>query len=585
MRNTKNFTPKRLIKAAPALLLALALAACGGSGSAAQPTPAATEQPAATAEIAESGGQLLVYLPMNVGSYDPLLAGTKELQGLLSLVYEPLLQYDSTCRLSASLAETWSTDDNGVTWKIGLRRSVRWQGSGDAFTARDVLYTVGLLRSEAYADSVYAPLLDKIADITAVDEYTLVVTGAEPGMSALYALTFPIVSEKNFTRNAGTGPYVIEYADEAEGMELSVNSNWWKKPPYITTVIAQCAPDVESALSLMEIRQMNYVPTSLLTASTYREEGVTSLLETNTQHSEILYLNHASWRLQDVRVRQAIAYALDRRDVISKAYYNHAFACDVPVPPDSWLYDPTSKIYDTDVAKARDLLEDAGWADYDEDGVLDKREGDSISRMRLTLLVNDTPDNQVRKDVAALIKARLALVGIEVEINAVSWTAQNNDYQKALESGGFDMALAGVNLDRSFDLTPFVGTGGAKNYGKYSSSAMDALLAQARTVSSESGLKEIMAQVQQKFVEDLPFIHLYLRTYSIAYSSDLRITSDIRDTNPYQSIEKWYFTAAGRNIFSGNEFEGEHTTPPPLIVTPVQTPGEEGEPGETGGEE
>lgn len=113
-------------------------------------------------------------------------------------------------------------------------------------------------------------------------------------------------------------------------------------------------------------------------------------------------------------VRQAIAYALDRRDIISKAYYNHAFACDVPVPPDSWLYDSASKIYDTDVAKARDLLEDAGWADYDEDGVLDKREGDSISRMRLTLLVNDTPDNQVRKDVAALIKARLALVGIEV---------------------------------------------------------------------------------------------------------------------------------------------------------------------------
>lgn len=67
-----------------------------------------------------------------------------------------------------------------MTWKIGLRRSVRWQGSGDVFTARDVLYTVGLLRSEAYADSVYAPLLDKIADITAVDEYTLVVTGAEP---------------------------------------------------------------------------------------------------------------------------------------------------------------------------------------------------------------------------------------------------------------------------------------------------------------------------------------------------------------------------------------------------------------------
>lgn len=548
MKNTKNsirmrLTAKSRAKRALLFLLcaALVLGSVGCSDTVEEnvtptPTPVVADSDTATAQ-----GVLVTAVPANYSTLDPLLVDTKEVQSLLSLVYEPLLSYDSSSRLTSCLAETWSTTDGGVTWTINLRRSVRWHGSEDTMNANDVIYTYRVLQTEAYADSVYASCADQIASIEAVDEYTLVVTGKQAGMSVLYALTFPIVSREHFTENAGTGPYVLTAADSTVGIELTANQNWWKRTPYIQKVQAVCMTE-GSALNLYSIHEINFAPTNSVTASTYREEGVTNVYEVNTQHCEVMYLNHNSARLSDVRVRQAIAYALDRRDIISQCYYNHMIATDVPVPPDSWLYDSASKIYDTNLEKAANLLEEAGWKDYDGDGVLDSMQNGTLTSLRLTLLVNDTPDDLTRRDAAELIREQLAQVGIAVDIITASWTAESDAYVTSLQSGGFDMALAGINLGRSYDLAELISTGGSCNYGHYSSEEMDNLLARANSASTEDELKERMSAVMEKFTEDLPFIQLYFRTYSVVYSAKLVPSTDIRDTELYRSIERWYFT-------------------------------------------
>ena len=574
MTNTKRFT-QRLLTSLLASLLALSLCGCAGSEGEAESSP----EPSSVIVEDESvnpvsGGALTIAIPQNVDSYDPLLVNTKELKNLLSLVYEPLLTYDSTDRLASCLAETWTTYDGGVTWVISLRHGVTWHGEQDFFTARDVLYTYGLLKSDGYAESPYRAQADQIASIEATDEYDIVVTGVNPGMSALYALTFPIVSKDHFSKNKGTGPYLLTAADPSAGALLTANENWWKKTPYITNIVAKCMDEGTTALSLLQIREINFAPSSSVTVTTYREEGVVNIFEEYTQHAELLYVNQSSWRLQDVNVRKAIAYALDRREIISKCYYNHAVAVDVPIPPDSWLYDSTSKVYDTDTSKAEELLKSSGWEDYDGDGIRELREEGGISKLKLTLLVNDTPDNLIRKDVAALIKTQLAQIGIDVEIVTSAWDSSSEEYLTSLTAGGFDLALAGINLDRSPDLGELLSTGGDRNYGKYSSAAMDELVGKVNASASEKDLKENTAALCAEFTDDLPFIMLYFRTYSVAYSAELTITSDIRDTDLYRSVEKWYLSADGRAMYNADDtaITGLRDLTVPAAATPE--PGE-----------
>lgn len=545
MINIKNCIRKLSTSALCALFCAASLAGCGNGEEAAEVTPTPEVQVEADeSQSPVSGGVLVTAMPANAESLDPLLANNKDLINLLSLVYEPLLKQDNTGNLTSVLAETWSTSDDGVTWTIQLRRDVKWHNSNETLNANDVIYTYNVLKSSGYAKSPYRAQLDKIAGIEVMDEYTVVVTGVEPGIEVLFSLEFPVVSRKLFTRNTGTGPYIITAADLSQGVVLTANTNWWKRTPYITNIAAKCVEDGATALSLLAIRQINFAPTDSVTVSSYREEGVTNIYELYTQHAELMYFNSSSWRLTDANVKKAIAYALDRREIISKCYYNHAVAVDVPYPPDSWLYDTATKVYDTDISKAIELLESSGWVDYDGDGIREKKEDNGISRLKLTLLVNDTPDNLVRKDVAQLIKSQLAKVGIEIEILTAQWRESSQEYLTALSAGGFDLALAGIYLDETGDLTELLYTGGSRNYGKYSSEAMDEIL--NKNAGSNAEFKEYAGELQERFLKDMPFMMLYCRTYSVAYTADLTISTDIRYTNLFNSIEKWYFNAEGR---------------------------------------
>lgn len=545
-------------------LLSIVLFGCTAVSDNTEPVPqiSANLEAALEEEVAQSGGELYIYIPSNAPSLDPLYCDTREMQNALSLVYEPLIRYDSTQRLSPVLAESWDAlDETGTTWRINLRREVSWQGTADRLSAADVVYTMDLLRSEAYADSPYRALMDRIVSYEALDDYTLEIKAGEPGTFALHSLVFPIVSQKHFRlkkQPVGTGPYVMTFADPRQGLVFEANAAWWRRTPYIERVVALCMADNTAAMGALKMFELNYVPTNLLTASQYREQGETGILEVQSQQAEMMLINHNNVVLQDVNVRKAIAYALDRRDIISKVYLNHAFAIDVPLAPDSWLYSADYKRYDTNLELAKELLREAGYTDKDGDGLLDRDNGEGVSTLRLRLLVNDTPDNQSRKETAANIKEQLEKVGLAADVLALTWTQESNEYLRALQDGSFDLALVGFNMDMCPDLRAFLSAGGAQNYGKYYSSEMDKRLdAFAQSISEKDAINA-MGQIQELFVEDLPFIQLYFRTASIVYSETLQVEglTQARESMPYAGIEKWHFDAKGRRMFSGYAFKG-----------------------------
>lgn len=541
MKNTNPFI--RTLFSVVILLICGMLAGCGTT---ATPNTTATPIAVPTATPAPqpvAGGELIIPIPRNPfksdtgTSVNPLLINTEEMRNMYSLVYEPLLRCDANNHIVPSLAEKWSCDDTGRVWTMQLRANVMWHDGSRMLNADDVLYTIQQIRNLG-SSSYYAFAADAIETCEKVDDGTVRITMKKTGMASLYALVFPILSADSVQdKMNGSGPYAYSSSTE-ESVELTVNPFWWKQAPYIQTIRCLARESNDVALDSYEAGQLNLVPTSTVSAGKYREEGVTKVLDVMTQDAEVLLVNHNNSILQNVDVRKAIAYALDRGSIVSNVYMNRAAICDVPIPPDSFLYDATSKIYDYDAVKAASLLASAGWSDEDGDGILEK----DGRKLHLSLLVNESTESTYRKNAAALIAAQLTKAGIETEVVMAKLSVgdENGEFEQKLSSGDFDLAMAGFNLELSGNLAPYLSASGSRNYGHISGGQWDELISAAASAGDENGMRQAQSSLQQAFVQDLPFIMLYFRMNSVVYSAEIQNVSDVRNTDVLRTVSRWY---------------------------------------------
>ena len=385
-------------------------------------------------------------------------------------------------------------------------------------------------------------MLNKIESIKKVDDNTVEVKAATMGYSSLYGLCFPIVCESTWQSSPlnGTGAYRVT-ENKSTSMTLTVNEGWWKELPHIKTITFDEKLNNETALASYEAGQLNFVATSSLSAGKYRREDVTNVMDIMTQGSELLIFNYKNSLLYDMNIRKAIAYSIDRNKVITNIYMNRAQACDVPLPPDSWLYSTKSKVIEYNPEYACTLLENAGYTDSDGDGIREK-DGNQALKLSFTLLVSENTDNTIRKNAAEMIAEQLLDCGIGIQIRSETFSLSDpeSQYMKSLKSGDFDLALTGVSIPQNGDLTEFFAANGSLNFGGISDETLYALAANTVTAKDETAMRDCAYELQTAFTEKLPFIVLYFRLNSIVYTSSLQGLSDVREPNIMRSIDRWY---------------------------------------------
>lgn len=545
MKNTPNKQKtenKPLIKALAALIAALMLfcAACArGNGGDSTPAPSVTEEPAPEASPAPAqGGKLRMAMPENlqVGneSYDPLIVNTEEALQLYSLVFEPLIAIDETNALVPCLAINWSVSPNAANaWVVNLREGVRWH-SGDTLTADDVIYTWELLQSLG-SESYYRKSLSSILGMTRIDATTLLVTMSSPGILELYSLNFPIV-KRNGAVFCGTGAYrVLSYSEDR--ISMAANPNWWDRTAYITELEFLARDSNETALASYSAGQLDLVPTALLAAGKYGDAGVTVVRDYMTQGMETLLFNHRRSLTINSDFRRAVAHSINRTRIIANVYMNRARSCDVPVPPDSWLYNGSSQQIDFNPTLADQYFAKAGLRAGEDELLYHGTEP-----VTLTLLVSATSENTTRSDAASAIAAQLAARGITVEIvtAAHSYGQQESEFLTALRQMNWDIALVGFNLSRSNELSPYLSTNGANNFGAYPGELFTADLRDARSAPDEESLRARFYDIQTRFLEELPFLVLYFRLNSLVARASLKGVSAIREPALLRNIKNWY---------------------------------------------
>ena len=449
--------------------------------------------------------------PMN---FDPRVGADEASQKIHQTLYNNLVKIDDQLRVVPELAETLTNPDP-LTYVATLRRGVRFH-DGSALTAADVVHT---FRSFLDPDFVSAKkgAYRLLESVHALDDYTVAFTLKEPFGSFPINLVMGIVPDGAGPELAqqpiGTGPYrFVSYAAD-DRVILDANPDYYEGAPANSGLVMKMVPD--DTMRGLELRKgsvdliVNDLAPDII--HTLLEEGRVRIETAPGVDYAYLGFNLREPLLQDARVRQAIGFAIDRQAIVKYLRRDLATVATGIVPPLSWAYAGDQQAFTHDPARARRLLDEAGYADPDGDGPL--------PRLRLTLKTSTSETYRVQ---AAVIQRDLADVGIALELRSMEFATLFGD----IINGNvqlYTLQWVGVTdpdmlrrVLHSREVSP-----GGVNRGHYRNAEVDALLDRATRSTDDAERKELYAQVQRIVARDAPYIGLWYKTNVIIYQPEL----------------------------------------------------------------
>ena len=467
----------------------------------------------------------------------------RDMLSVYNLLYEGLVTIDDNDYPQGCLAESWEMSSNGKTWTFHLRSGVTFS-DGSPLTAGDVVasaqYILDLANDENIADhGFYANLKYFVNSISAPDDATVVIKAKRPYWGLLYELTFPVVpaSQVRSDRPVGSGPYVVAEFISGDYMWLQANPNWWKAQPQVREIMLAFHDTPKAVVDSFEYARVDAI-FSRSTASAQYKSGTSILsMAYRTNQLECLYMNNSSSELT-LEVRKAIRYVIDRNTIISNVYMGMAQSSNFPFFPGTWTYnDSLDSLFVRDLDEARRLLEEAGWGDADEDGILDRYNSNGeLVNLHLRFYVYEEPDNDVRVEAASIIASQLAEVGISSKVESMTMA----NVQEKLSAGSFDLALISMAMDPCPDPGFMLMRGNTGNYNRYKSDAMTSLCEELRKQTSQEGYRSKLMEIQSLFLEDCPFVCLYYRMGNVVTRFMYTTARDVREYELLRGIESFH---------------------------------------------
>jgi peptide/nickel transport system substrate-binding protein len=533
----------------------------------------------------------IVLGPARGGAYAEILTGTPNFinplyasintvdSDLVSLIYSGLLRRNNNNDLVPDLAEKFAVSPDGKTYTFNLKQNVVWH-DGKPFSADDVIFTFQALTNPAYASPLQRSF--EGIEVARVDEYTVTFTLAEPYAAFLELLTVGILPSGLWqqiqppaarladlnTKPIGTGPYVFksltkDKAGTIRSYELAANENYFERPPYIQTVEFKFTPNFQESINALNDGRGNgvdYVPKEksgdIVAPGNYNQYYL------NQPQFTALFFNQTNLgAASDIRVKQALAYALDKQAFVQ--YPQHTSVIDSPMLPifsDYYRDDITRYHYDSDKANA--LLDQSGWktvtvaapetpatstaetaGDAAEPPAVEpgtwRKKGDAF--LQLTITTVDQPETLA---LAEFIKTSWEALHIKVTLNTVSTQTVQTD---VIKPRNYQVLLYGAVLGADPDQYPFwhssqISANGL-NLSNYSNKKIDALLEDARITTDVAVRKDKYRQFEDILIADLPAIFLYTQKYPYLQTKDVRGFDTQSITVPsdrFSNVTNWY---------------------------------------------
>lgn len=476
---------------------------------------------------------------------NPLLNREETVDRILKLLYQPLLEFDETGKAHPAIAESWEMGADGKTVTMQLKNDILWQNGGK-LTAEDVIYSFRTIQN-APEGSVYKNVLHYVSDCTKTGEYTVVFTFHENFSSNLSALRFPVISSGYHGGNndpkagcnqtpVGNGLYGMYSYKPASEMILQANENYNGETPLIRYIRVKITASEQTDINSFEQGMTDVLVTEATEAGRYADEGISGMHQYTSNEYDFIGFNFKKELFQDKALRQAVAYALPKENLMDSVYLNYAVMTNTPINPKNWLYEENVALYGYNPSMAATFLKNSGWTDEDGNGKLEKKsEEGQTKQLKATILVNK--ENTARRQIASKLKEELTAIGFDITIDQQSFSV----YQQKFMDGQYDMIIGGWHCSEVTDLTPFFGTAGSLNYIGYTSEEVDQLLAAARNAVGEGPTLLAYSSLQKKLAEELPYISIAYRNEAVFASKNVGGTISPTDFNVFRGIETWTY--------------------------------------------
>lgn len=504
-----------------------------------------------------------------VTTFNPQIASTGLIiVPLAAQLYDRLLEVNPfTYKLNSELASRWKSFDKGATYRFYLKRNIPfqitdWFTPTRALNADDVVFSFSRMFDKnhpyhyvgggnyPYFDSLQ--LANNIRSIRKIDNYTVefklytpdasflwhLATRYAPIHSQEYAQYLNKINHKEFIdwQPVGTGPFMLVGYQTGQFIKLNRHNNYWKGKPLMQQVVIDLGAGGTGRISKLltgECDVLAYPAASQL--KVLREDARLRLSMRAGMNIAYLIFNTSKPPLDQLKVRQAIAYSINNERLMQSIYYGTAETATSVLPRALWAYDNQIKVTDYNPEKAKEMLEELG-----------------LSGMKLDILVPVISQsyNPSPLKTAELIQADLAKVGIKMNIHPV----EGNLLENKLSDRNYDMILDGWSKDSndpdSF-FRPLLSCAAKEshtNLSKWCNPYFDELLRKALVSQSISSRINYYHQSQSLLAKELPVLTLAYSLHLQAYSYD---------------IKGLVISAFGNSSFAGVYRDGSIKTPLP----------------------
>ena len=503
------------------------------------------------------------------GKFNPLVSNTQYDGYVNTLIYDSLLKLNSKIELESSMAEKYEITDEGKKLVFKLKSGIKFH-DGNPVTSKDVKFTLESLANPKYEGdlSSYVQSITgfkefhegKVTELKGVvcpDDNTIEINFDTPYSPALINIgTLGILpahiwgkididkwGENNeaIAKPVGSGPYKFDSFKVGEFTKLVANEEYHNGAPKIKNFVFKVVNEETSSAELIngsiDLAELSNIKAD--DAKTLNEKGIEVLKYPN---SKIQYMgfNLRNKTLQDIKLRTAIAYGIDREALVNGLLEGNGVVINTPMVPSLWSYPKEGLVeYKFDVEKAKALLKEAGYEDTNGNGIVDK--GGKDLELTLTVPTGDT----VREKTGTIIQDNLSKIGIKVKIEAMEFKAV---MQKVVGDHEFEMYLMGNTLEADPDPTPnWYSTQATDekgvfgwNIAGFKSKEADNLMDLNRKATVLEERAKILNDFGKLLNKELPWIPLYASDIVKAYNKNLKNYTSNTFAGFY-NVEKWEF--------------------------------------------
>ena len=440
--------------------------------------------------LAGAGGAITIGIPLEPPNLDPSATSAEATHDVLyANVFEGLTRIAEDGRVVPGLARDWSVSEDGLSYRFHLRAGVRFH-DGSPLTAADARFSLDRARA---ADS-RNPLRDLLRPVRAVraeDELTLAIDLERPvaeiltylGWGNLVVLS-PASAAQAATHPVGTGPFRVREWRKGDAIVLERNPDYWGPPALLERVTFRIVPDASTALAALLAGDVdafsNFTAPENLAALS--RDPRFEVVVGSTEGETLLAINNARPPFNDLRVRRALAQAVDRRAIIAGAMYGYGEPIGSHFPPHDPAYVDLTGRYPYDPAAARALLSEAGYPNGFE------------ATLRL-------PPPYYARRSGEIVAAELAAVGIRVRIQNIEWAQW---LEQVFKNRDFDLTIVSHTEPMDYDIYARPGY-----YFGYSNPHYDALLEELSRTREPAGRERLFGELQRQLAEDAVNVFLF----------------------------------------------------------------------------